>query len=271
MGVLSGSGRVVQFEQDGAVGMVLFNRPERLNAFTQAMHVEMCEVLDAVEALAAQGRLRALRLSGAGKAFCAGQDLNERRREPGSPPPDLGRSCRENFNPLILRLSRLPVPVVAAVNGVAAGAGLGLALACDVVIAASCASFRASFGHVGLAADSGVSWALPRRVGMARATAMILLCESLTATEALTAGLVYRVVDEDALTGVSGDLTRQLAARATCAVALQKQLLAGTWERSLETQLEQEATAQQVAGRTADYLEGVESFLGKRPAIFNGN
>jgi len=261
---------MISFEVSDLVGTIRFCRPEKMNAFSGEMHARLRVVLEKCIELAESGKIRALVLTGEGRAFCTGQDLNERRRAPGDAPPDLGTSVRENYNTVIMTLTQLPVPVIAAVNGPAVGAGLGLALACDLLIAARSASFVASFSRVGLVADSGVGWFLQRLVGAARARAMILLAEPVGADEALRLGIANRVVDDAELQDTVAALARQLAQGPTRAFALEKRSLGGGWERTLAEQLESEAQSQYAAGCTSDYREGVESFLSRRPPAFTG-
>jgi 2-(1,2-epoxy-1,2-dihydrophenyl)acetyl-CoA isomerase len=264
------SSALIAFELAERVGTIRFCRPEKMNAFTASMHARLRAVLEECAALAGSGQLRALVLTGEGRAFCTGQDLNERRRAPGDPPPDLGASVRENYNTVIQRLTQLPVPVIAAVNGPAAGAGFGLALACDLLVAARSASFVASFSRIGLVADSGVGWFLQRLVGANRARAMIMLAEPVSADEALRLGIATRVVEDAELQASVAGLARQLASGPTRAYALEKRSLAGGWDRTLAEQLESEAQSQYTAGRTADYREGVDAFLSRRKAAFTG-
>ena len=261
---------MIAFDVADRVGTIRFWRPEKMNAFSSTMHERLRSVLEECSTLVASGGVRAVVLTGEGRAFCTGQDLNERRREPGEPPPDLGASVRENYNTVIMRLAQLPVPVIAAVNGPAAGAGFGLALACDLLVAARSASFVASFSRVGLVADSGVGWFLQRLVGSARARAMILLAEPISSDEALRLGIANRVVEDAELPGMVAELARRLASGPTLAYALEKRSLGGSWERTLPEQLEFEAQSQFTAGCSADYREGVEAFLGRRPPAFTG-
>lgn len=260
----------VLFELVGAVGTVCLSRPAKLNALTAKMQHRLRAVLTDCERLVGSGLLRALILTGEGRAFCAGQDLSERRQAPGTPAPDLGTSVRENYNPVVRCLTQLPVPVIAAVNGTAAGAGLGLALACDLLVAARSAIFVASFSRVGLVSDSGVGWFLPRRIGAARARSMLLLAERVTAEEAVRMGLANRVVADAELQAAAAELAKQLAEGPTVAFALAKGLLGGSWGRSLDEHLELEAEVQRTAGRTYDYREGVDAFLSRRPPVFAG-
>jgi 2-(1,2-epoxy-1,2-dihydrophenyl)acetyl-CoA isomerase len=261
-------------EIDEGVARLTLNRPDKLNSFTQQMHEELRAAFDRIEAaVAAANPLRALLLTGAGRAFCSGQDLAERRIDPADaavPAPDLGRSLRANYNPLVLRLERLPIPVIAAVNGVAAGAGANLALACDLVVAARSARFIEPFCRLGLVPDAGGTWILPRLIGLARTKALTLLGEPLSAEQAQAWGLIWKVVDDAQLMPEALELANRLARQATSGFALQKRAFAASFGHSLEEQLELEADLQTEAGHSADFAEGVAAFLEKREARFRG-
>jgi 2-(1,2-epoxy-1,2-dihydrophenyl)acetyl-CoA isomerase len=261
----------VNLDVEDGVAVLTLNRPDKLNSFSAGMHEDLRAALAHVDgAIRAPQPVRALLLTGAGRAFCAGQDLSERQRAPGAPPPDLGASLRENYSPLIMRISQLPIPVVAAVNGVAAGSGANLALACDFVVAARSARFLQSFCRIGLIPDAGGTWMLPRLVGMARARGLTFLGEALSADEALRWGLIWQVVEDEQLMLSAMALVRRLAEQATRGLALQKQAFAASSGNSLEEQLELEARLQAEAGRTADYAEGVAGFFEKRAPHFRG-
>lgn len=244
------------------------NRPDRLNAFTLAMHAELQAALDQAEAEGA----RALLLTGAGRAFCSGQDLAERRgvTDPATPPPDLEAGLKARFNPLIARMRALPFPTVAAVNGVAAGAGVGFALACDIVLAGESASFLMAFARIGLAPDAGGSFFALRAAGRARATAMMMLAEPITAAQAADWGLVWRAVPDEALAPQAEALARRLADGPTESFRQIRRLVDGAAGSDLAAQLDREAASQGICGRSADYREGVAAFLEKRPARFTG-
>ena len=256
------------YERRGRTARITLNRPERLNAFTAAMHVALREALDRIEA---ERGLGAMVITGAGRGFCAGQDLNERVAPPGGPPVDLGETVGRDVNPLITRLAALPLPVIAAVNGIAAGAGASLALAADIVVAARSARFTMPFGRIGLIPDGGATWTVPHRVGQARAAGLILTGEPLSAPDAADWGLIWKCVDDEALDGEIERLCGQLAAQPVAALAAAKQALRASWGHTLEQQLDYERAAQQARGFSADYKEGVTAFLEKRAPRFGDN
>jgi 2-(1,2-epoxy-1,2-dihydrophenyl)acetyl-CoA isomerase len=256
----------ILFEVKDGVARLTFNRPERLNSFNTQMHGEVRAALAEIPASGA----RALVISGAGRGFCAGQDLGDRAVAPGAAPPDLAGSIEKHYKPLVLALRALPMPVIAAVNGVAAGAGANIALACDLVIAARSANFVQAFSKLGLVPDSGGTWFLPRLVGSARALGLTLLGEKLSAEQAASWGLIWRCVEDGELAGVVDALARQLAAAPTRALARTKQAICEAWGRTLEQQLDIERDYQGELGRTADYAEGVAAFAAKRAPAFTG-
>ncbi|WP_416424129.1 2-(1,2-epoxy-1,2-dihydrophenyl)acetyl-CoA isomerase PaaG [Pseudomonas sp. App30] len=258
----------IVFAIDDGVALLSLNRPEQLNSFNAQMHGEVREALKRVRQDAS---VRVLLLTGEGRGFCAGQDLADRNVAPGADAPDLGQSIEQFYNPLIRALRELPLPVVCAVNGVAAGAGANIPLACDLVLAARSASFIQAFCKIGLIPDSGGTWALPRLVGMARARALALLGERLSAEQAEQWGLIYRCVDDDALRDEALKLARHLATQPTYGLALIKRSLNASFDNSLDQQLELERDLQRLAGRSHDYREGVAAFMAKRPAAFKGN
>jgi 2-(1,2-epoxy-1,2-dihydrophenyl)acetyl-CoA isomerase len=247
---------------DGGVLTLTFNRPEALNSFTIAMKEDL---LAALKEAARSRDVRVVVLTGAGRAFSAGQDLKERQ---GADVPDLGTELRTRYNPIILAMRRLEKPIIGAVNGVAAGAGCSVALACDLRIAADTASFVEAFGRVGLVPDTGSSWFLPRLVGYARAAEMVLTTEAVDAATAERIGLVNRVVPADQLIDETNALAARLAQAAPLALALAKRALNRALESSLEEALEYEAQLQAIAGRSADHREGVAAFVEKRRAEF---
>ena len=255
---------LVEVDEASSVATVTLNRPDALNALTVPMKVEL---LAAFRSLEADDRARAVILTGAGRAFCAGQDLRE-RLEPDAAP--LGVEVRERYNPIILAMRALPKPIVGAINGVAAGAGASLAMACDIRIASEAASFALAFGRVGLVPDSGATWFLPRLVGTTRATELALLGDPVSAADSLRLGLVGRVVPADQLAAEARSVAGRLAGGAPRAIALTKAALNASWERDLETALEAEAHLQDMAGRTKDHAEGLAAFMEKRPPRFTG-
>lgn len=250
----------------GAAHLTL-NRPERLNSFTVQMHEEVSRALEKV----AVSDARVLVLTGAGRAFCAGQDLSDRAVAPGADGVDLGESLEKRYNPLIRRLTSLEMPVICAVNGVAAGAGANIALACDIVIAAHGAKFIQSFANIGLIPDSGGTWTLPRLAGQARALGLALTGEPLTAERAEAWGLIWKVVDDDKLADETGALAAKFAAAPTKGLAAAKKLIRESSARTLDAQLDLERDAQRALGRTSDYKEGVAAFMEKRPPKFSGS
>src|SRR5581483_439455 len=229
-------GDTIIYEMADGIGRLTLNRPDRLNSFNLAMHGEVRQLL---ETLARDSTLRVLVLTGAGRGFCAGQDLGDRAvRSSGDAPIDLGESIEHRYKPLVLALRRLPVPVIAAVNGVAAGAGANIALACDLVIAARSATFIQSFAKLGLVPDCGGTWFLPRLVGEARARGLALLGDKLSAEQAQDWGLIWRCVEDSELATVVDGIARQLAAAPPLALARTKQALQASGNRTLQEQLE---------------------------------
>ncbi len=256
----------ILYDSNAAIARLTLNRPDKLNAFTTAMHAE---VRDALARTRTDGS-RVLVITGAGRGFCAGQDLADRAVAPGERPVDLGESIEKNYAPLILALRGLPLPVIAAVNGVAAGAGANIALCCDLVIAARSASFIQSFSKIGLVPDSGGTWTLPRLIGNARALGLAMLGDKLSAGEAADWGLIWRAVDDAEFPAAVDALAARLAAAPTLALARTKEAIYGGWERTLAAQLEVERDAQRELGGSADYAEGVAAFVAKRPPRFAG-
>lgn len=252
----------IQFEP-GAVARITLNRPDRLNSFTVQMHEELRD------SLAHLGEARVVVLTGAGRGFCAGQDLNDRAVAPGEA-VDLGETVEGYWNPLIRTLTSLPQPVIARVNGVAAGAGANVALACDMVVAAKSAKFIQSFSAIGLIPDSGGTWALPRLVGQARALGLALTGEALTAEKAAEWGLIWKAVDDEALDAEVDAIADRLASLPPLGLAAIKEMIRSSWQYSLDEELERQAGAMRRLGCTEDYREGVAAFLDKRKPSFTG-
>ncbi|MFL5715754.1 MAG: enoyl-CoA hydratase-related protein [Chloroflexota bacterium] len=256
---------LVRTETADGVATVTLDRPDALNALTIPMKKQL---LAAFRSIGRDGAVRAVVLTGAGRAFCAGQDLKE-RLEPDATP--LAVEVRERYNPIIRAMRSLPQPIVAAVNGVAAGAGASLAFACDLRIAADGASFVLAFGRIGLIPDSGATWFLPRLVGPAKAAELALLGSTLTAADAERFGLVVSVVSPDSLAGEARAIALRLAGLAPLALAQTKRALDRSWSVGLDDALEDEALRQGIAGATSDHAEGLAAFIEKRPPRFTGH
>ena len=255
---------LVDLDTDAGVATLTLNRPDALNALTVPMKQAL---LAAFRRLEREKPIRAVVLTGAGRAFCAGQDLRE-RLEPDAAP--LGVEVRERYNPIIRAMRGLPKPIVGAINGVAAGAGASLAMACDLRVASETASFALAFGRVGLVPDSGATWFLPRLVGATRAAELALLNDPVSAADALRLGLVGRVVAADQLAAEAQAIAARLAAGAPKAMALTKRALEAAWTHDLDAALEYEAHLQDLAGRTKDHAEGMAAFMEKRQPRFTG-
>ena len=259
----------ILFEVADGVARLTLNRPDKLNSFTGEMHAELRAALDTVQADKA---VRVLVLSGAGRAFCAGQDLADpdMAMKPGGPMPDIGNVVEKNYKPLVLRLQNLRVPTIAAVNGIAAGAGASVALACDLVVATKSASFLQAFSKIGLVPDTGGTWFLPQRVGMARAMGLALLADKLPAEKAAEWGLIWEVVADDAFAARIDALAAQLAAMPTKALVRTRQAMHAAPGHTLEQQLSFEGSFMRELGWSADYAEGVAAFMEKRAPRFTG-
>ena len=257
----------ILYQNADGIARITLNRPERLNSFTSSMHAQL---RDALAQVAADKSARVLLLTGAGRGFCAGQDLSDRAVAPGAAPVDLGESIESNYRPLVLGLRNLAVPVVCAVNGVAAGAGANIALACDIVIAARSASFIQAFCKIGLIPDSGGTFFLPRLVGTARAMGLAMLGEKLTAEQAEEWGLIWKCVDDAQLASTVDGLLVHLAQAPTKGLAAIKRALYASSTATLEDALTHERDVQRELGQSDDYREGVAAFLAKRPPRFTG-
>ena len=255
----------LRVEVDGPVATLTLDRPDSLNALTVPVKVALREAL---ESLAADRSVRAVILTGAGRAFCAGQDLAEREQPDAAP---LEVEVRERYNPIIRALRSMGQPVIAAVNGVAAGAGASLAFACDIRLAAEDARFVLAFGRIGLVPDSGATWFLPRLVGSAKAAELALIGDPVDAAEALRLGLVSRVVPGDRLMAEARALADRLAQGAPLALSLTKSALQRSLTIDLDEALEGEAKLQGIAGASADHAEGLAAFREKRPPRFTGS
>lgn len=257
----------ILFDLAGGIARLTLHRPEKLNSFTTAMHEE---VREAVQRVGAEPEVRVLLLTGAGRGFCAGQDLGDRAVAPGEEAVDLGASIERYYAPLVLALRALKVPVVCAVNGVAAGAGVNLALACDLVIAKKSASFIQSFARLGLIPDTGGTYLLPRLAGTARAMGLALLGDKLMAEQAADWGLIWKCFEDDVFEDETERLLRHLAKAPTLGLAATKQAIYASAQVTLEQQLKVERDAMRALGRSEDYAEGVQAFLDKRAPVFHG-
>lgn len=254
----------VLFSVTDGVATITLNRPDKLNAFNREMALQLQSYLDDC----ADKAIRSVYITGAGKGFSAGQDLAE-ITAPDS--PGMARILSEHYNPVITRLRNLPKPVVAAVNGVAAGAGANLALACDIVVATASASFIQAFSKIGLIPDSGGTYFLPRLIGMQKASAIMMLGDKIPAVEAERLGMIYKVFDDNTFSEESYKLAYQLAQMATLGLAYTKLALGASAGNTLEQQLQEEDELQQKAAASNDFAEGVQAFLEKRPAVFKGH
>jgi 2-(1,2-epoxy-1,2-dihydrophenyl)acetyl-CoA isomerase len=258
------SDRSIIVEQCTGYRIITLNRPDKLNAFNETMHLALREAIADAEA---DESTRALMITGSGRGFCAGQDLADRVAVPGE---TVFGTLEQHYNPLVRKLRSLPFPVVAAVNGVAAGAGANIALACDIVVAAKSASFIQSFARIGLIPDSGGTWFLPRLVGDARARGLALIAQELPAEKAASWGLIWRCVDDNALIYEARRICEHFATAPTQSIALIKRALNASAGNTLDAQLDLERDLQREASLTPDYAEGVRAFMEKRKASFTG-
>lgn len=257
----------IVFEVNKGIAVITLNRPDQLNSFNAQMHDDMRLALKRVEQ---SKSVRVLVITGAGRGFCAGQDLSDRNVVPGAEAPDLGESLEKRYNPMIRKIKDLPMPVICAVNGVAAGAGANIALACDIILAAKSASFIQAFCKLGLIPDSGGTWSLPKTVGMARAKGMALLGDKIPAEQAESWGMIWRAIDNENLMDETMKMATHFASQPTKGLALIKKALHASEHMSFDEQLDLERDLQRLAGRTQDYREGVSAFMEKRPANFTG-
>ena len=257
----------IQFVQAGPIATITLNRPDKLNCFTQRMIEEIRFALDVVGGPASG--VRCLVVTGAGRGFCSGQDLVEAMGVAGKM-PDLGEVVEKSYTPMIKAMRELDLPILGVVNGIAAGAGCGFALACDIVLAARSASFLLPFARIGLAADGGATWTLPRLVGHARALAMTMLADAIPADQAEQWGMIWKAVDDAELPEAARKMAERLAGQPTRALALSKRLIQASYANPLDAQLEMEGRLQSEAGRSADFQEGLKAFLEKRPPRFIG-
>ena len=253
----------ILFAVEDGIARLTLNRPDRLNSFTVQMHEEVADALARMEGV------RTLVLTGAGRGFCAGQDLNDRAVAPGES-VDLGESVEVRYNPLIRTLTSLPMPVIARVNGVAAGAGANIALACDIVVAAKSAKFIQSFAAIGLIPDSGGTWALPRLVGQARALGLALTGDPLPAEQAAEWGLIWKAVEDERLDEEVDALAQRFASGPTRGLARIKKMIRESWDHDLEQELNLQRDAMRELGYSEDYREGVAAFMEKRKPRFTG-
>lgn len=268
----------ILFDISDGIATLTLNRPDKLNSFTQAMHEEVRHALRRVAegAAAADGSteasasVRVLVLTGAGRGFCAGQDLSDRAVEPGAAAVDLGESVEKNYAPLVQALRALPLPVICAVNGVAAGAGANIALACDIVLATRSGSFVEVFCKLGLIPDTGGTYFLPRLIGSARAMGVAMLGEKLSADKAEAWGLIWKAIPDEDFAAEVQTMARHFASAPTKGLAFAKQALHASPHNSLQQQLALECSMMSELGRSDDYREGVAAFMGKRPPQFKG-
>lgn len=256
----------IQVKTGESLTEITLNRPDRLNSFNDEMHLALRAALE----IAAHDGTRAVLLTGAGRGFCAGQDLGDRDPSKMEGPPDLSQTLLNFYNPLVRQIRALDVPVICAVNGVAAGAGANVALACDIVLAGETAKFIQSFAKVGLVPDGGGTWSLTHLLGAARAKALALTGVPITATQAADWGMIWKAVPDAALMEEARSLARQLADGPTVGLAMTKQAIQAAATNTMDQQLDLEAQSQKICGATPDYAEGVSAFLNKRAPKFTG-
>ena len=256
---------MILFEIKNQVATLTLNRPEKYHSFIREMALDLQEKLDLCEN---DNNIRAIVITGTGKAFCAGQDLGEAIDPNG---PELQKIVNEHYNPIIRQIRNIEKPIIAAVNGVAAGAGASIALCCDIIIAKEGAVFVQAFSKIGLVPDSGATFFLPRLIGFQKATALMMNADPITATEAERLGMIYKVVEESKFEDEIQSFSEKLAKMPTKGIGLTKKLLNQSMRNSLEKQLDEEEVAQTIAGKTNDYKEGVSAFLEKRKPNFKGN
>lgn len=254
----------ISFEIKNNIAFIALNRPEKFNSFNREMALQLQDVLDQC---ANDDSVRAIAITGNGKAFCAGQDITELV---GDDAIGIDKILSEHYNPIVRRIRTLHKPVIAAVNGVAAGAGANIALACDIVVASSSASFIQAFSKIGLIPDSGGTFTLPRLIGFQKASAIMMLGDKISATEAERIGMIYKVFPDESFADESYKIVVTVAQMPTAALALTKQALNQSISNNLEEQLSLEDELQRKAAGSADYQEGINAFLEKRPAIFTG-
>ena len=258
----------ILFDVSNGIARLTLNRPDKLNSFTGAMHAELRSALDQVQS---DKNVRVLVLTGAGRAFCAGQDLADPdMQKVDGKMPDIGNLVEANYKPLILRLQNLRVPTIAAVNGIAAGAGASVALACDLVVASKSASFLQAFSKIGLIPDTGGTWFLPQRIGMARAMGLALLADKLPAEKAAEWGLIWSCVEDGEFAGAVDALAKQLSTAPTKALVRTRQAMHAAPGHTLEQQLSMEGGFMRELGWSPDYAEGVAAFMAKRAPNFSG-